>query len=165
MTAIAVHLLLRPSPYLLFAQALVHLLALAAPWFATLPFSLRLGIDALVLASLCLAVLRYAREPLRELRYDASGWRLLNEGKSLVLRPRGAFVVTPWLLVMPLVSEEGKRLSLVLAADSAERDQLRRLRVALRFGFGRVTVRTNAQGQHRASRMPASRKTCSTSEN
>jgi len=94
-------------------------------------------IGAVVAVSLCFYLRRFRMEGEgRELRLDGEQWSLLAGGENHELRARGSFFVSPWLLVLNFERlADRKGFSLVLPPDSADGDELRRLRVALRYGL------------------------------
>lgn len=125
---------LRPSRWLAAFTVISHGLAGAAVWFSALPWWVSLSLDLLVLFSLLKALRRQWSVGVRRLRYDGQTWTLAEAGSEQCLELAGERLVTPWLIVLGFLTQAGKRISLVLPPDSASRDDLRRLRVALRLG-------------------------------
>ncbi len=132
---------LAPSRLLAVVLILAHLGAVAAVWSAQLPLSVTLALKALIACSLgwttWSAALRRAPRSVIALEIDADGAAraLQRDGEWIDCRVGGASFVTPFLIVLLLnpVGQGGRRLSTVLPPDSAGADELRALRVWLRW--------------------------------
>jgi hypothetical protein len=74
-----------------------------------------------------------------QLSYSGGRWSWQSGSLTEILIPAGDFLVWPWLVILPFRTERRARLTLVLLLDSANADDLRRLRVLLlsRAGFSR----------------------------
>ncbi|MGQ9425880.1 protein YgfX [Gilvimarinus sp. F26214L] len=132
MTGLSLHL--RPSRLLLFFLGLTHLAAAGAVWLSALPYWACLVVDAGILLGLPLSVRPHLWPGSRQLSYQGE-WRWISDVEAERLELRGEFLVTPWLIVLQFVSAEGRRRPLILLPDSADADDLRRLRVLLRYGL------------------------------
>jgi hypothetical protein len=132
-----VNLQLRASRLLLIFLCASHLLAAIAVWLSAIPAWLAALISAGVLLHFWQSLQAHCfAQAGRELRYSSEGeWSLLENSVLQPLQPVGEWLVTSWLLVMRFKRQDGRRLSLVLPPDSADGDELRRLRVLLRFGL------------------------------
>ena len=137
---------LRPSRLLLLALVLVHGLAMYAVWisFGGLPRVLAaVAVLASLAATLAGALLRTPRSAVSlELAEDGRfSWRdrggAWHEGTLGV-----SHFVSPFLVVVQLRPGTRGVKGLILLADSAPRDELRRLRVRLRWGR-QQSVRNN----------------------
>lgn len=123
------------SPRLLLLQAVLHALALLAIGTCRLPGGLSWGLAGVVLVSFGREVHRYRRPRWRALAADAGGWTLVgNDGSRQALTPVSAYV-HPWLVIVRYVrgSDGWWPRALLIAADAAEAQALRRLRVRLRL--------------------------------
>jgi toxin CptA len=121
----------------------MHLLAMAALWLAdVLSHSVRIAGTAALVASVAWqlrASVRNARITGLELRPDGSASvRVAGDWRDASLAPGG--VALPWLVVVPLRFGDGERLRLVLLPDSADADDLRRLRMVLRWRAGQAAI-------------------------
>lgn len=64
---------------------------------------------------------------------------VLRNGKTVRVQPCADTVVTPWLTVLQLRAEPtGARYRLVILPDSMDTEDFRRLRVWLKWGYGRA---------------------------
>ncbi|MEX1032067.1 MAG: protein YgfX [Cellvibrionaceae bacterium] len=126
---------LRPSMQLVVFLVASHLLAALAVWFSALPWWLCLLVDVAVLADLLWSLRQHYRLGRRQLRYVDGRWWLADHRGEESLELIGEYLVTPWLLVLRFKRSAGSA-TLVLPPDSAATDDLRRLRVLLRFGLG-----------------------------
>jgi hypothetical protein len=122
---------LRSSRALALWLVAVGALAALALLVSGAPIALKLALLA-ALGLYLTALLRRQRRPrCRGLRWDGERWRLIGaDGRSAVLRLRRA-VVWPLLLVLEFRGA-GHTEFVLLLPDSAEPEQLRRLRVYLR---------------------------------
>jgi hypothetical protein len=132
----------RPSLRVAALLATVHLGALAAVALAGIPGWLKFVIDALIAA----VFIGRARRTLREYLDPAppvlqlnrrDEWHLLRAGGSDRLAPGSESFSHPSLIVLHLRDAAGASRFFVLAGDNAGRDDLRRLRVRLRFPISR----------------------------
>ncbi|GAB3250006.1 hypothetical protein GCM10027296_14100 [Chitinimonas naiadis] len=107
------------------------------PWLANLPLWSKVGLS-LALCGLLGHYLRHAeRAEIRQLRLLPDGRWWLSEGETgREYAQESGIYCTPWLTVLPLRSEDAQFVRLRLWPDSASRDDLRRLRVWLRWGTG-----------------------------
>ena len=126
------------SPSLILRASLLALapLAWAAIGFSALPMPLRILLGALVALYLALLLRRHGGcwggPVCNGLRWDGSGWWWRDRhGVSGPLQLRGA-TLWPFLLVLDFRAADGRSRPLVLMADSAAADDLRRLRIVLR---------------------------------
>lgn len=126
---------LRPSLQLAWFIAGCHVLAAVVPWLSALPWWFCLLLDVLVGWSLIWNFQQHYWVGCRQLHYLDQRWWLTDATGEQPLELVGEFLVTPWLLVLRFTAARGKPLSLVLPPDSAAADDLRRLRVLLRFGL------------------------------
>jgi toxin CptA len=130
-----------PSRLLALLLVLAHLGAVAVVWSAALSLPPTLALKALIAVSLgwttWSAALRRAPRSVIALEVDADGAAraLQRDGEWIDCRVGGASVVTPFLIVLLLepVGQGGRRLVAVLPPDSASADELRALRVWLRW--------------------------------
>ncbi|HMW40947.1 MAG TPA: hypothetical protein PKC88_01070 [Plasticicumulans sp.] len=123
------------SPRLLLLQAVLHALALLAIGVCRLPGGLSWGLAGVVLASFGRELDRYRRPRWRALAADAGGWALVaDDGSRRALTPVSAYV-HPWLVIVRYVtgSDGWWPRALLIAADAADTQALRRLRVRLRL--------------------------------
>ena len=140
---------LRPSRLLSLALVLAHSLAAYAVWISLggLPRALAVGaVLASVAATLAHAALRTP--------WSAVSLELTEDGRASWKDRRGAWhegalgashFVSPVLVVVELKPRNRGVKRLILLADSAPRDELRRLRVRLRWG-PQHSVRNNLTG-------------------
>ncbi|MCU7904691.1 MAG: hypothetical protein KZQ76_02345 [Candidatus Thiodiazotropha sp. (ex Epidulcina cf. delphinae)] len=136
----AVRLIPVPSRQLLLWHLATHALALSVTVFAPLALP-----DKLLLLSL-LALYAFWRlrcgkgvnsRRVIEARIVSSGRsRLtLGDGRRLVAKIRPDSLVTPWLILLRFDSGQGpRRLTMVLFGDALPNEQVRRLRILLKFG-------------------------------
>jgi len=127
---------LEPSRRLLALLGLLHLGAIAAPWVSALPWAAALGLSAAALLSLVATWRAHRRARAHggwELECRDGAWTLQAGGVAEAVTPLPDSTVLPALIVLRLRAAAGVR-TLVLLADSAPAAELRRLRVALRFG-------------------------------
>lgn len=128
------NLKLWPSRQLAIFLVAGHGLAGLSVWFSALPAWACLLMDLLLLGALYFNLRRHWRAGIRQLRFDGEGWWLADRSGEQPLDLRGERLVTSWLIVLNFITAAGRRIALVLPPDSASADDLRRLRVALRFG-------------------------------
>jgi|SRR5262245_56115149 len=137
---------LRPSKFLAVALALAHGLALYAVWTSLSGWP---GVLAglAILASLAATLLR----ALLRIGPSAVSLELAEDGRASWRDRRGTWhegalgeshFVSPFLVVVELKPRDQGAKRVILLADSAARDDLRRLRVWLRWR-GRSQVRNN----------------------
>ncbi len=135
------HYTLRPSRHYVGLLSILCALLLIAVVSLPGAFEWRLG-GGLSAFALCVSVgLREAR-----LKFPRScvAFRLESENGITLIQRNGEHVtgiiaggvVVPWLVLLNVQQEEGRRRSLVLLPDSMNRDAFRRLRVALRWNRG-----------------------------
>lgn len=130
---------LQPSRRLALLLGGTHLGALMLLPFLPLPVVLQLGIGAVIALSLRHALGRYAflsaSPAITGLLWDAKGvWVLETRGGSqLAAQLQTDSVVQPGLVILNFRLEERGRRSVVMLADSADPESLRRLRVRLRL--------------------------------
>lgn len=126
-------LTLRPSR----VQAIVLATGLALAAGAVLLASLSQPAKAALLFLMGLAVWRVLQKsPIAALRISQSGEAFVRMNDDwLNAEITGQPVATPWLVLLRLKLENGDKLSLHLWPDSADTNQLRRLRVWLAWGF------------------------------
>lgn len=125
----ALKLNLVPSRIILVSLIACHLLALIAVGLLGLPLAYRLGLVGLIVISLIHAYGRsgvHNRWFIREICCGDSGWLLRTvTGESRPARLSAAYV-HPWLVILRFNSN-----TVVIAPDSTEAAQLRRLRLRL----------------------------------
>lgn len=126
---------LRPSLALASFIATIHLLAAVAVWFSALSLWICLALNTVVVLSLLASLRQHHQLGYRQLRYDDQQWWLADAAGDKPLELVGEYLLTPWLLVLRFTVQAGHRITLVLPSDSADVDDLRRLRVLLRFGL------------------------------
>lgn len=127
---------LRPSRLLGIGLLALYALILPALWLAHLPWWGSLGLSL----GLLLVAYRHRRahkQPIPELL------RLLPDGGWMIVWPSGVeefaqladgIYCSRYLIRLPLRLDDGRQLRLMLWPDSAAADELRRLRVWLRWG-------------------------------
>jgi hypothetical protein len=125
---------LHPSRQLAVFIVAVHLLAAMAVWFSALPWWASLPMTAIVLLHLRHSLQGF-RSAGRELHCQEGRWSLGDRSGEQPLHPLGEWLVTSWLIVLQFKRADGSRINLVLPPDSAPPDELRRLRVFLRFSL------------------------------
>lgn len=131
-----VRLQLQPSRQLAGGVVITHLLATAAVWLSVLPRWVSLLITLAVLLHLWHWLQgHWLGLDNRELRYRGGEWSLSSESGEASLRPLGEWLVTSWLIVLRFTQADGRQLNLVLPPDSGPPEELRRLRVVLRFSL------------------------------
>lgn len=135
-----VYLQLKPSRQLALLLGLTHALAGSAVAVLTLAPGLRLLLIGLIAGSLIHAVRMHAlRAAPRSCvafgaQADGSAQLTLRSGALVSGRILGDSVISPLLTVVNVRRDDtGRRLSVVLLPDGAQRDALRALRVWLRF--------------------------------
>lgn len=133
---------IRPSKWHCGLLAVVHLLALVALGWAGFALPVMLLVGLAVLASLGytlwrFGLLRDSRSVIR-LVWHSGTWQLvLGTGTILPVDLDATTVVLGWLVVANFRDATGRRYAVALLPDSASPDQLRRLRVLLKWGnFG-----------------------------
>lgn len=136
---------LKPSRILALALTAMASAALGCAWIsvpgvAFLPIAL--GI-ALAWSSHCADALQFRSSAVRALELDANGGvrcqSRLGKWQDAAISP-GSYV-SRWLIVVILADDDRRRRSLVLLPDAATADELRRLRVWLRWRLGRGVSR------------------------
>lgn len=125
-----------PSRLALAGLALLHLMALAMPWFAQLGMAVRFALLAVVCLSAFIEWHRWGRGLPLDLRLLPDGkWGVgaspFDEIEAALLP--GVFR-SNHLIVLPLAFADGSKRRIVLWPDSAPADELRRLRAWLRWG-------------------------------
>lgn len=130
---------LRASRMLFLALAVMHV-AGAASAFIAVGLTWALALAGLLLASLWWhgwrGALQHSGEATTAIVLQRTRCELdLRDGTQVEARVLGSTFVSPLLTVVNLRLESGRRRSLVLAPDSAEADDLRRLRVWLKHGL------------------------------
>jgi hypothetical protein len=120
----------------LIGLAILHLMALAMPWLAQLPWWVRIVLSLGVVASTALEWRRWSRQRPLDLRLLPDGrWGIgtssFDEIEATLLP--GAFRAT-FLIMLPLLLVDGGKRRILLWPDSAPADDLRRLRAWLRWG-------------------------------
>jgi hypothetical protein len=126
-------LTLRPSRVYRLVMTLVHGLALLGVWLAALPVWTQAAMTLGLLLSVIWAWREISSGP-RGLRVSQSGQVELFDGEWRAAQIKGRPVVLPWLVSLTLMPEAGKTRQLMIWADSAEAELLRKLRVWLRWG-------------------------------
>lgn len=135
MTTPALKLDIKPSRWLLSFSVLLHTLAFTALWLSAAAIYWQVLLSILVVVS---GVYYWTiwRKSWRELSFYDDIWQLADANQRYQARPAQELYISPWLLVMYFVLENGRRTSVVLLPDSADRHQQRRLRVMLNFSAG-----------------------------
>lgn len=125
---------LKRSVWLMALMTAMVLLAKVSIALANLPISIQFTLAAVLLAGIGLGVWQ-RRKPCPNLRIKADGQIQLSlagsDWRHAEVLP-GIFV-SPSLTVVRLRTTDGERYSLTLLPDSASPDDLRRLRVSLRW--------------------------------
>lgn len=131
---------LKPSAILALALTAMAGTALACAWISV-PGAAFLPIAAgitLAWAWHCAQALQLQHSSLRELAFDTKGGVRCRDGlgswQEAAILP-GSYV-SRWLIVLLLEAGDRRRRSLVLSPDAAASDELRRLRVWLRWRLG-----------------------------
>lgn len=132
-SATALYLEPRPSRRLLRALQLSHLASALLLWF--LPLHVLWSVAALPVLLFsyrharrgCLAAVRIARES------DGSWLWHRDDGSVVPVHLLPDTLLTPWLVLLNVREEGGRRHSLPLLGDSLPPEQFRALRVALRL--------------------------------
>ena len=132
---------LRPSRLLALSLVLLCSASLAALWSLSLPV---MGSLVLAMAVLLWGGYRLSLDANLRLRHSCVAFRLeegeelvlvLRNGRHLPCRMSGDSLVTPWLVVLNVVSGEQRwGRSVVILQDAMGAESFRRLRVALRWG-------------------------------
>lgn len=124
----------------IFAVALLsgHALAVVSIVVSLPPVAALFGGAAIAVSALhCLRLdaLQYSAGAIVELRLREGGSceLLTRDGRTLTGQVQGSTFVSPWLIVVNIRLEPGRRRSLILARDSAGAQVLRELRVWLRY--------------------------------
>lgn len=131
------------SPRLVAVLAALHLGAVPCALTNNLPLAVQglLVAGVLLGAAHCIAVHGTRRAPRSVVRliWDGHGrWRLLRrDGTLLEARLVPGAYVHPKLVILPFRTRSGVRRSVLVVADRAPGDDLRRLRVRLRCGLSR----------------------------
>ncbi len=132
---------LKPSRILALVLTVMAAAALVCAWISVPPAAflpIAAGI-ALAWAWHCAQALHWAPSAVRMLELDARGRTRCRDGTDVwhdaVILP-GSYV-SRWLIVLSLDAGDRRRRSLVLLPDTAGGDELRRLRVWLRWRLGR----------------------------
>ncbi len=132
-----------PSRRIALYLLLVHTAGLAVlPWLPLawyLQLALALSIGAGLVNAWSVHARRSAPRAIHAAELDSEGaWTLyLADGRALAGRMLSSSFVHPALLVLNFRTGRFRRRHLVLLADAADPDVLRRLRVQLRMGIGR----------------------------
>jgi hypothetical protein len=135
-----VDLVVRPSRLLAGSIFLAHALALGAAAYAPLPPVLLAAAGATVVTSFIVLFRRHAmllgRQAVRRLVWSADGrWELTDgEGATHPCTLLPEPTIGPPLTILRLADAAGRTRVLLLLPESAEREQLRRLRARLRLG-------------------------------
>ncbi len=129
---------IRPSRQLAAFVVLIHLLALVAVAAAGIPWLLRVALGVALAGNLVRACAQGhpGLGSIRRAVWFADGeWALVDvHGRSFGAEAEPGPVCLPWLVVVRLRPlRAGRVRNLVLAADSADADVLRRLRTRLRL--------------------------------
>lgn len=132
--------LLRPSRLLTLLLILLGMAAVTSVFLVPLSFVIRFGL-ALTIA--CWTVYQILFAALLRQRHSCAAWQLDAAGRiTLVLRngeqSSGQLLpeslITPWLIVLHIVLDGGrKRRSLLILSDAMDAASYRRLRVELRW--------------------------------
>jgi hypothetical protein len=101
-------------------------------WWSSVPIWLCLLIDLGILVWLALALRKNRWANRRTLSYREGGWLLNTENQELRLSLSREFYSNPWLTVLVFRTDEHRRLTQVILPDSADKDELRCLRVFLK---------------------------------
>ena len=128
-------LVLEPSRSLALFVYLVHGLAGLAALANSLPMWARLGLFAAVGYSAYRGIRAQRNPDISELNLDsAGGWRVIGRRGEMAARVAGSTVVTRWIVLLHLETEEAGKIALPICRDSTDPESFRRLRVALRCG-------------------------------
>ena len=131
----------RRSRYLLAFIVVTHTLGIVVVWFTALPLLLNGMLVLLVIASFLYNFSEHYWQQERVLTSVEGRWQLHSGGKFENVVPVGNYFITPWLLILPLILAVQpsswfrkifpRRTVLILLPDSANQDELRRLRALL----------------------------------
>lgn len=130
----------RPSRELAMLLLCLQGLTLAVLISAPIPTGGRLLLVAALLAQSLFSHYRlhgWSRHRITQVRIDDEHAARLRfaDGRLIQTRVRGDSVITPWLILLRFGGEAGlRRSSLLLGRDSLAADEMRRLRILLRFG-------------------------------
>lgn len=131
-----IRLSLGRSRYQLWLVSLVHLVALAAPWFA------QIGLVAVLVSVLVLLHgLLFLRKhgwlgkasALQALRLQGGQWSLLKASGWVSAEPVGRTLVTPFVTILGF-RVKGKQCQAVIFADAVDPEAFRQLRVQVLLG-------------------------------
>ena len=124
---------LRPSPLLALFVISCHLLACLGLALAALPWPVQILGLALLIWHLRHCALRHWRQLPQRICYANGEWLLVRGRHSNRLQLEGEQLVWPALLVLRGRLDSGRLGVLVLPADALDAEDLRRLRVVLRW--------------------------------
>ncbi len=130
---------LKPSRLLCAYILASHALAALAVTLTALPQYWRCTVLAFLIVHLAWRLKKHWRDGEICLCYDFEdkAWSYSYNGNDAIkyaLDARGDQVLWPWLLVLNFRRTDGRRLALTLLPDAADDNDLRRLRVLLRYG-------------------------------
>lgn len=127
---------LRPSRFLTLFVSSGHVLALFAAWAAAVPDALRLVLTIAVLVSgwrqLWRAYGGRTEDPSRIIWGPDGAWSLYGDGRWQSARLVRTVYEHPFLVVLPLRTDDGRIHRIVIAPDAVDVDSYRRLRVRIR---------------------------------
>ena len=126
-------LTLRPSRIYAAALAGAHGFALLGVWRAVLPLWLQTALSLALASSLIWAWREISSGP-TGLRISQSGQVEVLERDWMAARITGRPVVLPWLVSLRLELDGGQTRRMSFLRDSADADDLRKLRVWLKWG-------------------------------
>lgn len=126
------HLILEPSPSLAAGLILLHALALLASAASPLPLWVKALLAVAVIASQ--AFYWRGRDRWQGLTLLADGdWEIIGRDGLTRASLEPSSVITPWLVILHLVTSQGRR-AILICRDSTDPESFRRLRVQLRIG-------------------------------
>lgn len=130
-----VRLSLRRSRYEFILLVGLHMAAMPAPWLAALPAWLKVVIDLALLGSAVFYLRRWRAMPYEGLRLLPDGsWALAKGSEEIDAEQMPGGYLSPYLIVLPLRPAGQRTVRLVLWPDSAPADDIRRMRVWLKWG-------------------------------
>lgn len=125
---------LKPSRIAIYLQGIVWILAMVAIVISGFSWLLKSSLILLLLTAF------YQVNTQRKIMISCisfgqqQGWIIMRDKKKFVVELQGEQLVLPWLVVLQWREKESRQQgALALWPDSAQKDDLRRLRVFLRF--------------------------------
>lgn len=124
------------SRLLLWFIILTHSTAAAIVWLIHWPWWLSGAISTAVLLSAFVSWSHHRWKGEKELQYSEGRWYWLVDYDKTEMLLAGEYFVSSWMIVMRFKPvDRFKKQALVLLSDSADKQDLRRLRVLLRYSL------------------------------